>query len=656
MDLFDLVAKISLDSSGYEKGLSDSESKAQSFGGKLKTTLGGAVKTGGKVLGAITGATIAFGTAVVKQTNDLAAYGDHIDKASQKMGISAQAYQEWDAVLQHSGTSIDAMSRGMITLQKQAESGSDAFEKLGISQEQLASMSPEQLFESTIAGLQGMENGAERTALASQLLGGSAKELGALLNTSAEDVAEMRQRVRDLGGVMSDDAVKASAKYMDSMQDMKTAISGLSRGIFTQFMPSVTTIMDGLTAVFSGDTDSGLALINEGINDFLENITNSLPHILEVGKSIVFGLLSAITQNLPAIIQAGVELIIQLITGLISAIPQLVEMIPEIVVAIYNGIVEAGPELLAAGAELLQWLGQGIMTLLGLAAEWGKGIAQKLKAGLVSAWNAIVAWVSTGMSNIGAAIQSAWNTVTAPFISMWNTMVSFVTTAWNNIKTAISTALQNISSKISSVWNTIKSTVTSVLNAISSTVSGIWDGIVSFISNAVENISSGISSGFETAKSAVTSIVDGIKSTVESVFNGIKSFLEPIINWLKNIFNFNWSLPHIALPHFKLVGRFSFAPPQVPKLSVDWYKKAYDDPFMFTQPTVIGNKGFGDGLGGEMVYGHENLMKDIREAVASEIGGISIYLDGKLLVGGTADVIDTSLGDIQKFKLRWEGA
>ncbi len=132
--------------------------------------------------------------------------------------------------------------------------------------------------------------------------------------------------------------------------------------------------------------------------------------------------------------------------------------------------------------------------------------------------------------------------------------------------------------------------------------------------------------------------------------------MEPIINSLKHIFNLNWSLPHIALTHFNLVGRFSFAPPQVPKLSVDWYKKAYDDPFMFTQPTVIGNKGFGDGLGGEMVYGHENLMKDIREAVASEIGGISIYLDGKLLVGGTADVIDTSLGDIQKFKLRWEGA
>ena len=85
-----------------------------------------------------------------------------------------------------------------------------------LSQEEVAKMSTEDLFAATIKGLQGMEEGAERTVLANELLGGAVKELGPLLNTSAEETDEMRRRVRELGGVMSEDAVKSAASFQDS--------------------------------------------------------------------------------------------------------------------------------------------------------------------------------------------------------------------------------------------------------------------------------------------------------------------------------------------------------------------------------------------------------------------------------------------------------
>lgn len=48
MDLFDLVARITLDSSGYKKGLDDADSETEKFGDKVKKGLG----TVGKVVGA----------------------------------------------------------------------------------------------------------------------------------------------------------------------------------------------------------------------------------------------------------------------------------------------------------------------------------------------------------------------------------------------------------------------------------------------------------------------------------------------------------------------------------------------------------------------------------------------------------------------------
>ena len=66
MTVFDLAAKLSLDSSGYEKGLNDAEQKAKGFGGRLKDGLVGASKASAKALAAVSATALAGVTALTK--------------------------------------------------------------------------------------------------------------------------------------------------------------------------------------------------------------------------------------------------------------------------------------------------------------------------------------------------------------------------------------------------------------------------------------------------------------------------------------------------------------------------------------------------------------------------------------------------------------
>ena len=89
ISVFDLFATLKLDSSEYDSGLSQSENKGESFGKKISTGLGKAAKAGAAAVAGIATATAAVSAAFVKGTSNVAAYGDNIDKMSQKMGISA---------------------------------------------------------------------------------------------------------------------------------------------------------------------------------------------------------------------------------------------------------------------------------------------------------------------------------------------------------------------------------------------------------------------------------------------------------------------------------------------------------------------------------------------------------------------------------------
>ena len=321
-------------------------------GSNFVAGLGKGLALAGAATAVVTAATVKSAEAFVSAASDVAEYGDNIDKMSQKMGISAEAYQEWDFVMQHCGTSMETLKASMKTLASAAETGSEAFEQLGISQEEIANMSQEELFDKTIAALQNVEDETQRTYLAGQLLGRGATELGALLNMSADETEEMRKELHDLGGVMSDEAVKASAEFQDSLQNMQTAAAGLKNNLMSQFLPGMSSVMDGLSKVLSGDS-TGLEQITAGIDNVVAQMTEQLPKFLDLGMNIVQSLAQAIMDNLPALADAALQLLGSFVSFFLENLPTLIEVALNMLLTIADGIIANLPVIIPALVDVI---------------------------------------------------------------------------------------------------------------------------------------------------------------------------------------------------------------------------------------------------------------------------------------------------------------
>ena len=197
------------DADKLSDGIEKAGKTADDSGGKLQKLANIAKKVGAAAAAALA----AIGTAAVSaakklwdMSNDVAAAGDNIDKTSQKIGISAESYQEWGYVFERCGASVDNLQGSMKKLSgviieagKGSKSAKEKLAAVGLTIDDLNGKSQDEQLSIVIAALQSMESGAERTAAATALLGNSAVDMAAVLNTSAKETQALKDEAREYG-------------------------------------------------------------------------------------------------------------------------------------------------------------------------------------------------------------------------------------------------------------------------------------------------------------------------------------------------------------------------------------------------------------------------------------------------------------------------
>lgn len=251
----------------------------------------------------------------------------------------------------------------------------------------------------------------------------------------------------------------------------------------------------------------------------------------------------------------------------------------------------------------------------------------------------------------GVAVEyfkMTWNNIKAVFSVVKEYLVGMFKTAWEGIKLVWAV----VGGYFKAIWNTIKGVFAVVKSVLSGDFKGAWEaikGIVGTWVNYFKNIWDQIKNVFASVKTWFSNTFSAAWSAIKTIWSNVGSFFDNVMLKVKNTFskaltiisepfkkaidkvkgffdNLKLKFPDIKMPHFKVTGKFDLKKMTVPKLSIEWYKKAMNNAMILNSPTIFGyDAASGNYLGGgeagsEVVAGSQTLMNMIQSAVAEQNG------------------------------------
>ena len=642
--------------------------------GRDMEKFGGKVESVGRALTPLSGAAAGALGALGKLALSSVTAADDLNTLAKQTGISTDELQKMQYASDLVDVSVDDIVGALKKMKPKMDESNETFQKLGVSVTDVDGnlRNATDVFYDSLDALSKVGNETERDQLAMELFGKGADSLAGIIDDGGKALRDYGEEAEQLGLIMGGDTLDSLNEINDTLDKtkatMKKSLGALGATAAKTFAPAIekaAKVVDKLSERLRKLTPEQTELITK-----ILGVVAALAPVLIVGSKLIRGISKAL-QTVPKIVSA-----IKLVGGLMN--PTTLG-----IVAVVAAVVALGVLIYKHWDDIKKWTND-LVTMV--SAAWEKlktsvtTAVTNLKTSLTTLWTNIKTAVTTAADNVKTSVTDAWNTLKTNVTNAVTTLKNSVTTAWTNLKTSVTTAATNLKDGVTNAWtnlktsvitaatnikdgavnawNTLKSSVTTAatnlknnvtttITNLKSSVVGAWDTLKTNVTTSATTLKTNVSNAFTNLKNAVATPINALKTTVggiatkiTSVWNTVKTYVDK----LKNAFNFSWSLPNIKLPHFKVTG--GVAPygiggkGSLPKISVEWYRKAYDNPVMFTQPTVLqtaaGYKGFGDGHGAEIVMG----LNKLRELVGSSAGvTVNVYGSPGQSVNELADAV-----------------
>lgn len=593
MDVFNLYAKLSLNTDDYEKGVEKAKGGASSLMDVFSGTLLGNVVSDGL-------RTVANGITEIGKT--AANMAVSIGKAS------LDSYADYEQLV-----------GGVETLYKDSAGiienyAKDAYKNVGLSANDY------------------METSTSFAAALVSSLGGDTNKAAEMANTAISDMSDNAnkmgtnmQSIQDAyngfakqnytmldnlkigyGGTQAEmkRLIKEAAAMTDTQKELGVTVDSNSMsyanivqaihvvqanmGIMGTTSKEAATTIQGSTASMKSAWENLLTGIADPEQDFQALVDNLVDSVITAGNNII----PRIKEIVPTLIDGLSELVTQLAPYVSGVIMELEPTIEEGLQALFGGLSSVASELQPIVADVFSFFGDAIISGLTSAIESSDfsflldifnnvktaieniaNIIDSFKNNANAAWDAISAkiqevvafvqpYVEAAMQvigqvvtqvitdltpviqSIGEAFSAAWSlvqTVWAWASAFFQAIFQSIVVIFTPFAPIISGFFQGAWIIIQSIWNVAVSffqTVFDLITGVFSTIDAVLSGDFQGAWESIQGIFEGVFGFFSTVGQ---NVVEGIKGGIAAVWNGLVSFVQGLWDGIKSIFVINAS-------------------------------------------------------------------------------------------------------------------
>lgn len=237
-----LRVNLGIDSAQFQQGLANAQGAMAKFGALAKIGLAGVAGAVGGAFGAV--------AAEIKPAIDAA---DDMSKAASRIGIGTEELSKLAYAAQLSGvefgsleSSLGRLSRTMVEAFSGSEAAAEKFTQFGIAIKNTdgSLKSTSEVMAAIADKMAAMPDGAEKTALAMELMGRGGAAMIPLLNGGSQALNDLMAEAETFGQVFTAEMGKSAEQFNDNLSRLTGTFGNLAAKIATAVLPGMTRLTD----------------------------------------------------------------------------------------------------------------------------------------------------------------------------------------------------------------------------------------------------------------------------------------------------------------------------------------------------------------------------------------------------------------------------
>ena len=349
------LLRLGVDRKGLDEGLKGAEKRTEQFGKKAEKSTGKASKGFSKIKSSIVGSSaqvpvfggliskvlgaaaagpiglataglVAMGAAVAAGVTKVANLEKELRPMIARAGIGGEQLQVLAESAKRAGSEdglegvTDSSQELQLRLAELVQDGTGpagaAFDKLGLSGQDLIDKSPEEAFLATVTALQGVTSAADKKFLADELMGGSSEKLSGILNLTSAEFAALTENVRENADIVSNEGLESGRQFNGLMTEMKDVMGKAMTTIGEAFLPVILDLVDAFRDIYPE-----IKPLVDMIGNTLKTAFQVLASLLKIVAAVLRGDFAGAWREVKLLVLGVVESIIANVESLIEFLP-----------------------------------------------------------------------------------------------------------------------------------------------------------------------------------------------------------------------------------------------------------------------------------------------------------------------------------------------